>query len=384
MNGRAGRTAADDAAALQHVEHQRYDPGALVGVDEAPLPAAAEPDARRLLECVERLLALDVLDRPALEDGDLGGPGLAERRRDAVAVGQRVGVGGRQHDDLRLLPARQFHELVDHPPRHAAPADDDQRPLLDHGNADLGGRESLGAITRGAAQRRQVLRPAPGQRDPPRLAPAGRRQVQAHLAHGAKQPAIDDQRRPRRDLVTDLGLIGLEEDRQGAAGVLGEALDDGVGEQLADQFHAGARAADGPPIRRRQRPPDQPLLAAEHPHAGGLLDRRRQVLARIDGQHLHARGLVVAEAGLERLGELPGARRRVHVGQDRDVRLVLAGPVEEHARGERAFLPRAAQHQRPRNARGIDARPGCRFSLQLRARQTVQQGRLVLPVQLRR
>ena len=68
LNRGAGRAAADDAAAAEHVVKgvDRLRP--FVGIDEPPLPAAAEPDSLGLFENIEKLRRLDFRAPVGLQD----------------------------------------------------------------------------------------------------------------------------------------------------------------------------------------------------------------------------------------------------------------------------------------------------------------------------
>ncbi len=157
LDGGAGGAAGDDAAALQHVEHQLQRLGALVGIHEVPLPAAAEPDARRFRQRLQGFLALH-LARVLPNSTVTFGAGFAEDVGDTVARGAGVSQGDGQRDDARLLAAGQIDEALNHSTRHAASPNDDERTLLDHGRCWVRWREGrLAARSRRAAKGREIF-----------------------------------------------------------------------------------------------------------------------------------------------------------------------------------------------------------------------------------
>ena len=88
LDGRPRRAAGYDAAAADHVVHQLQGAGPLVSIDEAPLPAAAEPDSLRLAQSVQVFGALDIGELAAGQHLDVLGAETGEEAGIARKLGQ--------------------------------------------------------------------------------------------------------------------------------------------------------------------------------------------------------------------------------------------------------------------------------------------------------
>ncbi len=184
----AGRAAADDAALAQHVPDQRLRLRPLVGVEEAPLPPAAEPDAPGLSQHFQIFRVFHVFQFPSGEHSDILGAGLLEHGDFAVAGGNRVGLSGRQNDDRRVGPAGRLDEFAEDWRGHPSAADDDERSVWHLGDGGRGGREGRPvAGQRRAPPHGEVRFAVCFQRD--RSGRARRRGCQAHAHRAVAQNA---------------------------------------------------------------------------------------------------------------------------------------------------------------------------------------------------
>ena len=114
LDGRAGRRAADHAAAPEHIFELALGARAHVSVDEPPLPSPAEPDAARRLERRDKFFFIRLGPVSRVQYRRVLDPEPASERLKMSLDVDRVGFGRRgNHDDRRIRPARQSNEPFD-------------------------------------------------------------------------------------------------------------------------------------------------------------------------------------------------------------------------------------------------------------------------------
>ena len=226
LNRGAGAAAHDDSAAPEHVAHRRVGFGIEIGVGEAPLPPAAEPDAAGGAERLEILGAVDLGQLAAGQDGDRFGAGLTKLLGDAALFRNGIGHSGRQHNDPGFLSAGQLNEPFDDPLGHATAADDDQRAFFHLRRSRLGRRkiaiDSLAGRTTQSGQVGEDTRSV--EHDFFRLARSVTGgEVNSHAARtdAAHPPAAHEQRGVGVDFVTDQTGLLLEQLGQRCGIILG-------------------------------------------------------------------------------------------------------------------------------------------------------------------
>ena len=145
---RARRTAADDAAALEHVVNCRLRLGAEVRIDQAPLASATEPHRLGIAQHDDELVAVGNVAIARVQQMHIGRAGPLEhlhRTCRFIVLGSGAGTG--HNNDLGIAAAGRREKPVEDYFRHHATADDDQRAV---GRAKRG--RSLGLHRRAALQ----------------------------------------------------------------------------------------------------------------------------------------------------------------------------------------------------------------------------------------
>src|SRR5262249_24435216 len=151
--------------------------GALVGIDEPPLPAAAEPDAAGLFQDLGELRVVGFLTVAGVQHFHVRAAPAAKvfGVRRVVRHGVRF-TRRRNADGEFILAAGLFEERVHDVLRGPAAADDEERALFDDWYRRRFRREGVGAraVGRGPAELDEVGEaPGPQGRLGPLLAAAG-------------------------------------------------------------------------------------------------------------------------------------------------------------------------------------------------------------------
>src|SRR5439155_11960517 len=129
LDRRPRGAAADDAAALQHGVHLLLGLGAQVGINEAPLPAAADPDGGGLLQFREERLGIRVGAFAGVQNLDAGDAQRAQLLGLGRLARYRIVEGGRDVDDVGLIAAGRLADALPRLARHAAATADHRRLL---------------------------------------------------------------------------------------------------------------------------------------------------------------------------------------------------------------------------------------------------------------
>ena len=113
LDGGAGRSAADDAAALQQCVQFAFDARAQVGVHQAPLPSALEPDAAGTAQRGGEGIGIGDGAVAGVERGEVPGPGFGQHTFFEPA-GRDAGIllRGGDDDDGGVGAAGQFKEAA--------------------------------------------------------------------------------------------------------------------------------------------------------------------------------------------------------------------------------------------------------------------------------
>ncbi len=138
LDRRARRRAADHAAARQHVPQGVVHLGVQVGVGQAPLASAGEPDASGSAKRLREGVGVGHLGVVGVEDGYVAGAGVLEGSASPEELVVVVGAARRgDDDDGRGRPAGQLHEALEDGGIAQGASGDDQAAVL---GADLLGR----------------------------------------------------------------------------------------------------------------------------------------------------------------------------------------------------------------------------------------------------
>ena len=129
LDGRPGRRAADHPSARQDVLDLALGTRAHVGIDQPPLPAAAEPDAPRRLQRGDERLRVGLGPVARVQHGHVRHAELLRRMRSRTAfqVLRPDLVGRRDQHERGVGAAREVHERPERR-RILAPAVDHERP----------------------------------------------------------------------------------------------------------------------------------------------------------------------------------------------------------------------------------------------------------------
>ena len=122
LNGGAGRTAADDAAALEDLVEFAEGERVGVGVHDIPLASAVEPDGVGVAQDLGELLGVGDFRIVRVQHEDVGEAALFPGGEDLLlvvdadaAVRVSVAAGGGDDDDLRVESAGLVDECFDDP-----------------------------------------------------------------------------------------------------------------------------------------------------------------------------------------------------------------------------------------------------------------------------